>query len=118
MKANLETRTDTNGRRGILSLVFAAAALAGCAQTVDNLPPLPQESFPQPGYTALPPYRVQVGDVLSLKLILNPELNEEVVVRPDGKISTTVAQDVQAFGRTPAEITGDLRNGYRGTLRD
>src|SRR4051794_1804773 len=106
---NLTLLAGAKMRGRFFSLMFAAAALVGCAQTVDGLPALPQESTPQPGPIAnLPPYRVQVGDVLSLKLILNPELNEEVVVRPDGKISTAVAQDVQAYGRTPAEITSDL----------
>ena len=37
--------------------------------------------------------------------MLNPELNEEVTVRPDGHISTTVVQDELAYGRTVPELT-------------
>ncbi len=100
---------------------FAGAAilLAGCAQTESSLPPVPQVSTPMAGGPAtLPPYRVQVGDLLDVKLFLNPELNEEVVVRPDGLISTTLAEDIPAYNRTPAEISVALRDHYRNTLTD
>ena len=97
----------------------AAILLAGCAQTESSLPPIPQVSTPMAGGPAtLPPYRVQVGDLLDVKLFLNPELNEEVVVRPDGLISTTLAQDIQAYNHTPAEISAELRDKYRTTLTD
>jgi len=100
---------------------FAGATilLAGCAQTESDLPPMPQLATPMAGGPAtLPPYKVQVGDLLDVKLFLNPELNEEVVVRPDGLISTTLSQDIQAYNRTPAEISADLRDRYRNTLTD
>jgi len=100
-------------------LAGAAITLGGCAQTESNLPPMPQISTPQPGGPAtLPAYKVQVGDLLDVKLFLNPELNEEVVVRPDGMISTTLAEDVQAYNRSPAEISAELRERYRSTLSD
>ena len=93
--------------------------LAGCAQTESNLPPIPELSNPVAGGPAtLPAYRVQVGDLLDVKLFLNPELNEEVVVRPDGMISTTLAEDVPAYNRAPAEISAALRERYRSTLTD
>jgi len=60
----------------------------------------------------------QVGDLLDVRLFLNPELNEEVAVRPDGMISTTLAEDIPAANRTPAEISADLRERYKATLRD
>ena len=66
----------------------------------------------------LPPYRIQVGDVLEVRLLLNPELNEEVTVRPDGHISTTAAQDAQAYGRTPAELAETLRGIYGHDLQN
>lgn len=100
-------------------LAGAAVLLAGCAQTDSGLPPVPQISNPQAGGPAtLPAYRVQVGDLLDVKLFLNPELNEEVVVRPDGMISTTLAEEIPAYNRTPAEISAALRDRYRNTLTD
>ncbi len=99
--------------------IFLIAALSGCAQSEEHLPPVPQISSPQAGSPAtLPAYKVQVGDLLDVKMYLNPELNEEVVVRPDGLISTAVAEDIQAYNRTPAEISADLRQHYKAVLSD
>ena len=72
-----------------------------------------------PTYTAnLPPYRIQVGDVLDVRLLLNPELNEEVTVRPDGHISTTAVPDAVAYGRTPVELAESLRGVYSHELQN
>ncbi|MEJ0048619.1 MAG: polysaccharide biosynthesis/export family protein [Rhodospirillales bacterium] len=64
------------------------------------------------------PYRVQVGDELAVRLFLTPELNEDVTVRPDGRISTQLAEAVPAEGRTPEAIAVALRTGYASELRD
>lgn len=64
----------------------------------------------------LPTYRIQIGDVLEVRLLLNPELNEEVRVRPDGRISTAVVADEVASGRTVEELTALLRTAYAKDL--
>jgi len=64
----------------------------------------------------LPPYLLQVGDVMDVKFPLNPELNDQVIVRPDGMISTAFVQDVPAYGRTVAEVTADLEARYKKDL--
>ena len=56
--------------------------------------------------------------MLDIRLLLNPELNEEVTVRPDGHISTTAAQDAVAYGRTPAELADTLRGLYAKELEN
>lgn len=61
-------------------------------------------------------YRFQVGDVMDVKVMLNPDLNDQVVVRPDGLISTTIARDVPAYGRTPAELQANLEEIYKRQL--
>src|SRR6478609_1366001 len=76
-------------RKG-LATATAACALAGLAacSSVPTLPPVPPQPAVDTGaVSTLPPYRFQVGDVLGVRLLLNPELNEEVTVRPDGRIS-------------------------------
>ena len=89
------------------------------AVPVPTLPPAPPQPAPDTGpVSALPPYRLQVGDVLGVRLMLNPELNEEVTVRPDGHISTTVAKDEPASGRTVPEVTADLTRDYSTELRN
>lgn len=109
------TQVAVRSSRLVASL--SIVGVTACATTVD-LPPAPEVSVPETALVRpLPPYRVQIGDVLGVRLFLNPELNEEVAVRPDGKISTTLAQDVQAYGRTPAEITAELSQDYSTNLR-
>jgi polysaccharide export outer membrane protein len=119
------TRNETGrfGRKnraaGTAGIVLAGAvALAGCSP-VPTLPPAPMQPAPLPvSATALPPYRIQVGDVLEVRLLLNPELNEEVTVRPDGHISTTAVPDMAALGRTPADLANSLRSVYAHDLQN
>ena len=103
------------GSAGII--VAGMAALAACSP-VPTLPPAPMEPAPQTFTAQLSPYRIQVGDVLEVRLLLNPELNEEVTVRPDGHISTTAVSDALAYGRTPAELASNLRSIYAHDLQN
>ncbi len=62
-------------------------------------------------------YRIQSGDKLSLKLLYHPELNEpSVVVRPDGFITTSLADEVMARGLTVAELKASLEKVYGEVL--
>ena len=100
------------------SAVLGVFALAACS-TVPDLPPAPLEPGPMAvSASALPPYRIQVGDVLDVRLLLNPELNEEVTVRPDGHISTTAVPDMLAYGRSPADLADSLRGVYAHDLQN
>ncbi len=103
--------------RGLLTL-SAVTLMAACTST-SNMPLAPPVPDPAAGYiTNLPAYRLQVGDVLDIRLMLNPELNEEVAVRPDGHVSTTVVPDELAYGRTVPELTAALREDYSKDLRN
>lgn len=103
-----------------LIFIVTLSMLGACSvHTVSNLPNAPKNVTPvMPIAETLPDYRVQVGDVLEIKTLLSPELNEEVIVRPDGKISTVVAQNIMAFGRTPEEIQTELSGEYDRYLND
>lgn len=61
-------------------------------------------------------YRIQPGDQLDIKLFYNPELNEQLVVRSDGRITLQLVNDVVAAGLTPAELTAVLTKAYAGEL--
>jgi protein involved in polysaccharide export with SLBB domain len=98
--------------RGAVTLVLCIWLSCGCVKRADDLPPAPR--MPSAGFA----YRVQVGDVLGLRLYLAPELNEDVIVRPDGRITTTLAQSVAAAGRTPEDIAGELRRTYANELKN
>ncbi len=99
-------------------MLSTAVALTACS-SVPALPPAPAEPPPDAGDVGpLSPYHIQVGDILSVRLMLNPELNEDVTVRPDGHISTTVVGDEAAYGRTVPDLTAALRNDYSKELQN
>ncbi len=62
-------------------------------------------------------YRIQPGDQLDIKFFYNPELNETVFVRPDGKISLQLVDDVHAAGLTPSQLDEILTRNYSRELR-
>jgi protein involved in polysaccharide export with SLBB domain len=95
-------------------LALAVLIVAGCA----SAPPAPR-----PAWLSAPApreYLLEVGDVIDLKLFHHPELNElTMTVRPDGRISAQLVGDVEAAGRSPATLAGELTQLYRAQgLRD
>jgi protein involved in polysaccharide export with SLBB domain len=63
-------------------------------------------------------YRLRVGDEIEVKFFMSPELNQDVTVRPDGRISLQLLDDVAAVGLTPVELDRIVTEGYRTELRD
>jgi polysaccharide export outer membrane protein len=103
-------------KESLLSVVGLGALIAGCTNT-SNLPLAP--TVPEPTKAEnLAPYYLQPGDVLDLRLMLNPELNEEVTIRPDGHISTTVVPDQVAAGLTTSQLAERLRREYRRDVQN
>ena len=102
-----------------LAMLVLLVSLTGCVGDTprDDLAEAPKHITPELQYaTKLPPYRLQVGDVVDVKFMLNPELNDQVVVRPDGMISTSATGDVQAYGRTVSDVRKDLEKLYSKQL--
>lgn len=95
----------------ILYLAVAVAA-AGCVNH-DLQPPPPMPFLP---YSQQPLYRIDVGDVLDLRFPLTPELDEQAVVGPDGRISVQYAQNLVAAGRTLPEVSAELKAAYAQQL--
>jgi len=95
-------------------MIFAAFVLIGCANSSLPRPPVAELASPE----QRPLYRCDMGDVLDLRFPRNPELNEQAVVGPDGRISVQFAHDILAAGRTLAEVTTDLNKAYSKELVD
>lgn len=55
-----------------------------------------------------PDYRIGPGDTLQIFVWRNPELTQSVPVRPDGKISTPLVEDMVAVGKTPSQLARDI----------
>lgn len=58
---------------------------------------------------AQPVYRVAPGDRLSITVLEDPNLNAQVLVRPDGRITIPIAGSLLVSGRSPEEIQALLR---------
>lgn len=53
-------------------------------------------------------YLIGPGDTLQIFVWRNPELTTSVPVRPDGKITTPLVQDMVAVGKTPSQLGRDI----------
>jgi polysaccharide export outer membrane protein len=53
-------------------------------------------------------YRIGPGDTLQIYVWRNPELTTTVPVRPDGKISTPLVEDMIAVGKNPSQLARDV----------
>ncbi len=63
-------------------------------------------------------YLLQFGDEFDIKFYYAPELNEKNIrIRPDGKISLQLIDEIQAAGLTPSELEEELKVAYSKTLR-
>jgi protein involved in polysaccharide export with SLBB domain len=99
----------------LITLVFCLMACA--PNTVIN--PEPISKFQQPSRpTPQTDYLIGVGDTLDIKFMYNPELNELLVpVRPDGRISLQLANDIQAAGLTPEQLRKNLIEKYSAEIK-
>lgn len=55
-----------------------------------------------------PDYSIGPGDALQIFVWDHPDLSTGVQVRPDGRISTPLVEDLQAAGRTPTQLARDI----------
>lgn len=69
----------------------------------------PPTSVPEPASNAsAPAYIIGPGDSLEVFVWRNPDLSSKVPVRPDGKISTPLVEDMVAVGKTPTQLARDI----------
>jgi polysaccharide biosynthesis/export protein len=99
------------------SLLLAAAllvGLTGCtALSVGVSSPTPISRFIQVSQAyRSQSYRLRPGDQLTMRAYYNPQLDEDVQVRPDGNISLSLLGDVPAAGKTAAELSAEITKGY------
>lgn len=62
-------------------------------------------------------YLIGPGDSLNIVVWRNNELSATVPVRPDGKISTPLIDDMQASGKTPSQLSDDMESVLGEYLR-
>jgi len=111
----------------LICLLFATILLlfTGCANKLGkkgkayNAATLMKIVESQPGKLPVTSvYRLQVGDVVDVKFFTNPELNENVIIRPDGKVSLQLIGEVDVIGSSPAEFETQLIDKYSKILHE
>ena len=84
------------------------AMLAACGGATATLPSSGSANASNSDTIDQTNYQIGPGDVLDIFIWRNPEISTEVPVRPDGKISTPLVEDMLAVGKTPSELARDM----------
>jgi polysaccharide biosynthesis/export protein len=93
------------GRRAellLLSWLALSPLIVSCASTPTPAPAPTEAKAPEGNYIIGP------GDTLKVFVWRNEELSATVPVRPDGKISTPLVEDMVAVGKTPQQLARDM----------
>lgn len=86
----------------VVSVIFLLQLLAGCATRY------PAASAEARQVDGTPLYVIGSGDSLNIFVWRNPELSSTTTVRPDGRITTPLIEDVQASGKTTTQLARDM----------
>lgn len=91
--------------------LMSAAVLSACGSM--NYPAAPQSA-------ASVEHRYKIGPLDTLNIVVwrNPELSSNVTVRPDGRISTPLVEDLVAAGRSPAELAREVETVLAKYVRE
>lgn len=100
----------TSRKYALFALCTFVFALSACATTGPSLPPASTSTTSQGNNSDVDQstYRIGPGDVLDIFVWRNPEISSQVPVRPDGRISTPLVEDMVANGKTPSELARDM----------
>jgi polysaccharide export outer membrane protein len=64
------------------------------------------------------PYEIGVADLIRVTVWKDPNLSTEAVVRPDGTITTPLAGEFHAAGRTAAQLQNEISTRLAGYVKD
>ena len=99
----------SSGAKWLVTAV-SILVLAACAS---SFPPAPSAAA-APDYN----YKIGPGDNLSIVVWRNPELSMMVPVRPDGKISAPLIDDLDAMDKNPTTLARDIEKELGKFIRD
>jgi polysaccharide biosynthesis/export protein len=106
-----------NCRFALIPFLFClGAAASGCTKATrsPDSPPKPTASEDEQSV-----YLIGPGDTLSVFVYRSPELSEaNLPVRPDGRISVPLIEDVVAAGKTPTELAREIEGRLKQYVKD
>lgn len=93
--------------RPLISVCFGLLIVAGCSGPTAQLPPVETQTRAEAAAYVIGPL-----DTLDVFVWRNPEISTTAVVRPDGRVTLPLVEDLDAAGKTP----NDLAREIEGTL--
>lgn len=108
MNEAMKRRMRSGSRSAGLGML--AVLLVACG----GVPPVPMaERLVGPDYN----YVIGPGDSMEIFVWGNEELSTTAIVRPDGKMTTRLVEDLRASGKTPTELARDIEEAYGEYVR-
>jgi len=99
----------------LVSYLFTLLTISGCASS--KVPILqPNDILAMNSRNESEAYVLWPGDTIAVKLLYNNELNDDVVIRPDGMISLQPIGDIQAAGLKPSQLDSVLTREFSNVL--
>jgi len=90
-----------NGRQKSILMLTVFGLVAACSSS-------PKVDYKAVESAPVSAYRIGPGDTIDVFVWRNPDISITVPVRPDGKVSTPLVEDMQAVGKTPSELSRDF----------
>jgi polysaccharide biosynthesis/export protein len=109
IQVHLQQITDTTKWLACLLFVFSTLTLGGCAR------------YPEMSAIEQVPahdYLIGPGDNLNVLVWRNPDVSLTVPVRPDGKITTPLVEDLPASGKTSSQLARDIEKALSKYIQD
>lgn len=100
-----------------LAIVCLALGLGACSGLSSPEAPAATNATTLGADTA-PDYRLGPGETIQVFVWRNPELSTTVPIRPDGRFSMPLIEDMTAAGKTPTELSRDIENALRAYVQD
>ena len=102
------------------SFVLAVAAMTGCSST-PTYPPAP--ILAPPPVHVIPPqsdwlYLLGPGDSVNVFVWRNPEVSGTFPIRPDGKMTMNLIEDLQASNKTPTQLARDIEKALSKYIQE
>ncbi len=93
-------------RISVIGVAVSAVILTGCSshQTLPTATPRASLTTDVNDYQ----YLIGPGDQLTIFVWRNPEISGSFTVRPDGKVTTSLVEDIDVTGRTPSMLAREL----------
>jgi polysaccharide export outer membrane protein len=99
----------------LFPILLILAALSPWASAAPPATPVSEPAGQAPAASATE-YRIGIEDLLAISVWRDTDLTREVPVRPDGRISLPLLQDIDAAGKTPKELSEEIQRRLKEYL--